>query len=90
MRIGLKGPLERDFTQVRQYRSLAAQMRQTAKLETDRLRQNELLDLALHYNRLADDLIAKNNISRREPLAASAPYYGSGVVVGAADTVSSE
>lgn len=52
--------MEDDLTRAQHYRTLAAQMRETAAREPDTGRQKELLDLAIQYQRLADKLIGQH------------------------------
>jgi hypothetical protein len=52
--------MEDDLTRAQHYRTLAAQMRETAAEEADTGRQKELLDLAIQYQRLADKLIGQH------------------------------
>jgi hypothetical protein len=52
--------MEDDLTRAQHYRTLAAQMRDSALKETDDARRKELLDLAGQYTRLADNLVGKH------------------------------
>jgi hypothetical protein len=49
-----------DLSRAQRYRDLAAQMRATGLHEKDQRRQNEILDLAAQYQRLADILVEKH------------------------------
>ena len=52
--------MEDDLTRAQHYRTLAAQMQETAAKETDNARRKELLDLARQYARLADKLVGQH------------------------------
>ena len=54
---GKWGILQDELTRAQHYRSLATQMRELARIETDKKRAGELRDLAGQYDKIADKLI---------------------------------
>ena len=55
--------MQDELTRAQHYRALAQQMRDTAQVETDPNRRQELLDLAAQYEHLANKLVDRH-ISR--------------------------
>ncbi|HEX3430036.1 MAG TPA: hypothetical protein VHT03_04040 [Rhizomicrobium sp.] len=51
--------MQDDLSRAQHYRSLASQMRDSAQLEADAKRRQELLDIANQYEHLADKLVSK-------------------------------
>jgi len=52
--------MEDELTRAQHYRSLAAQLNETAGNELDNARRKQLLELAGQYERLADKLIQQH------------------------------
>ena len=52
--------MQDDLSRAQHYRALATQMRDSAQSETDRVRRQELLDIANQYENLADKLVGKH------------------------------
>jgi hypothetical protein len=50
--------VEHNLERAQHYRTLAAQMRDSARQESDVKRRNELTDLARQYDRLVEKLVA--------------------------------
>lgn len=58
--------MQDDLSRAQHYRTLAQQMRDSAEIEADAKRRQELVDLAKQYEHLADKLVG--NHSSREKL----------------------
>ncbi len=58
--------MQDDLTRAQHYRTLAAQMRDTAVEESDEQRRRQLIELANQYEHLADKLVGKH-VSREGP-----------------------
>ena len=52
--------MQDELTRAQHYRVLAQQMRETAQAETDPARRQELRDLAVQYENLADKLVGRH------------------------------
>ena len=60
LRMSLLTRMEDELTRAQHYRSLAAQLNETAGNELDNARRKQLLELAGQYERLADKLIKQH------------------------------